>query len=256
LAKEEEMIRMHVRMTGAIALCLALGVSALALADGAGDNEAFVDGSVKPRKLDKKEYKPIALFTEVRTEGPVTAVTGTHQNPEKELIEFDRDGAWRSNAAPLCTANIETPGLTTDQARGMCPAGSYIGSGEAEVNLGPARVSDITVSVFNGPAKNEIRLHTSSPTLTTAAPTVFGEVVKSGSKKFGPALLVENAPDAGGDAFMITKFNATIFKSSGVSLARCTDKKFVTRRTVTYDDGSQDVATDRQRCKQKKSGGN
>ena len=57
-----------------------------------------------------------------------------------------------------------------------------------------------------------------------------------------------------GDAFMITKFNATIFKSSGVSLARCTDKKFVIRRTVTYDDGSQDVATDQQRCKQKNSG--
>ena len=247
------MIRMHVRMTGAIALCLALGVSALALADGAGDNEAFVDGSVKPKKLAKKEYKPIALFTEVRTEGPVT---GVQANPEKELIEYDRDGAWKSNAAPLCTANIETPGLTVEQARDLCPAGSYIGSGEAEVNLGPARISNITVSVFNGPAKNQIRLHTSSPTLGAAAPTVFGEIVKSGSKKFGPALLVEDAPDAGGDAFMITKFNATIFKSSGVSLARCTDKKFVIRRTVTYDDGSQDVATDQQRCKQKKSGGN
>ena len=240
-------------LTVALGLAVVLGVAALAYADGATDNTAAVDGSLKPRKLDKKEYKPIALFTEVRTEG---AVTGNQENPEKELIEFDRDGAWKSNAAPLCTANIETPGLTVEQARDLCPAGSYIGSGEAEVNLGPARVSNITVSVFNGPARNQIRLHTSSPTLGAAAPTVFGEIVKSGSKKFGPALLVEDAPDAGGDAFMITKFNATIFKSSGVSLARCTDKKFVTRRTVTYDDGSQDVATDQQRCKQKKSGGN
>jgi hypothetical protein len=233
-------------------LVVALGVAALAYADGATDNTPAVDGSVKPTKLDRKERRPIALFTEVRTEGPVT---GNQANPEKELIEYDRDGAWKSNAARLCTANIELPGLTVEQARDLCPGRSYIGSGEAEVALSDTvRISDLTVSVFNGPAKNQIRLHTSSPTLGTAAPTVFGEVVKSDSKKFGPALLVADAPDAGADAFMITKFNATIFRSSGVSLARCKDKRFITRRTVTYDDGSKETVTDSQKCKRKKKG--
>jgi len=126
--------------------------------------------------------------------------------------------------------------------------------GEAEVALSDTfRISDVTVSVFNGPAKNQIRLHTSSPTLGSAAPTVFGEVVKSDSKKYGPALLVADAPDAGADAFMITKFNATIFRSSGVSLARCKDKTLRTRRTVTYDDGSSEIVTDTQRCKRKEN---
>ena len=83
----------RVPLTVALGLAVVLGVAALAYADGATDNTAAVDGSLKPRKLDKKEYKPIALFTEVRTEG---AVTGNQENPEKELIEFDRDGAWKS----------------------------------------------------------------------------------------------------------------------------------------------------------------
>jgi hypothetical protein len=240
----------RVRFIAAVGLTVALGVAALAYADGASDNTAYVDGSIKPKKLDPKKRTPIALFSGVRTEG---SVTGSQANPEAELIEYDADGKWKSKAAPLCTADLEVPGLTADQARDLCPAKSYIGSGEAEVALNnTARISDITVSVFNGPEKNQIRLHTSSPTLGPAAPTVFGEVIKSKSPKYGPALLVADAPDAGGDAFMITKFNATIFRSSGISLFRCGNKHVYTRRTVTYDDGSQERAVTESKCKQKK----
>ena len=56
----------------------------------------------------------------------------------------------------------------------MCPGKSLLGTGEAEVNLGASRVSDIVVQVFNGPGKNQVRLHTSSPTLGAAAPTGAG----------------------------------------------------------------------------------
>ncbi len=234
----------------AIGVTVALGIGTLAYADGVSDNTAYVDGSVKPAKLDRKNYEPIALFSGVRTEGPVT---GTQANPETELIEYDDDGKWISNAAPRCTADIEVPGLTAEQARDVCPPKSYIGVGEAEVNLGASRISDITVSVFNGPGKNEVRLHTSSPTLGAAAPTVFGEIIQSKSRNYGPALLVADAPDAGGDAFLITKFNATIFRSSGVTVARCKDGKVGIRRTVTYDDGSSERATDSQKCKRKPS---
>ena len=61
----------------------------------------------------------------------------------------------------------------------MCPGKSLIGTGEAEVNLGASRVSNVVVQVFNGPGKNQVRLHTSSPTLGAAAPTVAGSIVKS-----------------------------------------------------------------------------
>ena len=104
------------RMAVALGLVLALGVATVAWADGATDNTPFVDASVKPSKLDKKKYKPVNLFFGVRTEGPVT---GAQENPEAEYISFGKNIKWQSTAAPFCTAPIETPGLTADQARAM-----------------------------------------------------------------------------------------------------------------------------------------
>ncbi len=243
------------RMAVAIGLVLALGVATVAWADGASENEAFVDGAIKPTKLDKKKYKPVKLFLGVRTE-PLAPVNGLQQNPEQERISMGKNVKWNGNKAPVCTAAIETPGLTAEQAAAMCPGKSLLGTGEAAVDLGAVgRVSDITVSVFNGPGKNEVRLHTSSPTLLAAAPTVFGEVVKSNQgSKYGQMLVVADAPDAGGDAFEITKFNATIDKSSKVATARCKSKKIPFLREVTYDDGSIETAELTQKCKRK--GGN
>ena len=242
----------RIKITVVAGIAVALGVAALAYADGASDNGAEVEGSVKPAKLDRKKLKPVALFTEVRTEGPVT---GTQANPETDYVEYDKDVAWRSNAAPRCTTpDLEVPGLTTQQARDLCPPRSYIGSGEVEVKLSETARVSVTVSVFNGPGKNEIRLHTSSQTLGAGAVTVFAEIVKSDSKKYGPVLLVPDEPDTGGDSFMITKFNSTIFRSSGVALASCPDGRFRIRRTVTYDDGSRESVVDSQRCKQAKGG--
>ena len=243
------------RIVVAVGLVLALGVATIAYADGAADQEAFVDGKVTPKKLDKRDYKPVNLLLGVRTE-PLVPVNGTQQNPEAENISLGKNIKWVSKAAPLCTAAIETPGLTAQQARALCPGKSYIGSGQAEVALSDtSRISDITVSVFNGPQKNQVRLHTSSPTLGAAAPTVFGEIVKSTQGgKYGQALRVPDAPDAGGDAFQITKFNATITKSSKVATARCKSKKIPFLRVVTYDDGSTETAKLTTSCKRK--GGN
>ena len=242
----------RIKITVVTGISVALGVAALAYADGASDNGAEVEGSVNPAKLDRKKLKPVALFTEVRTEGPVT---GTQANPETDYVEYDKDVAWRSNAAPRCTTpDIEVPGLSVDQARDLCPPKSYIGSGEVEVKLSETARVSLTVSVFNGPGKKEVRLHTSSSTLGGGAVTVYGEIVKSDSKKYGPVLLVPDQPDAGGDAFMITKFNSTIFRSSGVALASCPDGRFRIRRTVTYDDGSQESVAGSQTCKQRKGG--
>jgi hypothetical protein len=229
----------------------ALTTGGIALATGATDNQAFVDGKVSPKKLDKKKRKPVNLFVGVRTEGPVT---GTQQNPEQERISFSKDIRWNGNKAPRCRANITVPGLTTGQARSLCPAKSFLGKGEAEVALSEtARVGDITVSVFNGPGRNQIRLHTASPTLGAAAPTVFGKVVKSNQgRKYGQMLVVADAPDAGADAFLITKFNAKIKRSTKVAKARCKQRKFRFLRAVTYDDGSIETVQKQQKCKRKK----
>ena len=69
------------RFVLAIGLVLALGVGSLAFADGASNNTAFVDGGVTPKKLDKKKFKPVNLFSGVRTE--VTGgVNGLQANPD------------------------------------------------------------------------------------------------------------------------------------------------------------------------------
>ena len=235
----------RIRLIGVTAAAAALAAGTLAFADGAADNEPVVDGSVKPSKLDKKKFKPINLFTEVRTTGPVPG-----ENPEAELIQYDKDGKWKPKATPTCDAEIEF--LTTEAAKAACPK-SDIGSGSAAILLpGGLVYDDLTVTAFNGPGKNEIRLHTYSPSLEGATPTVFGEIIKAPEKKYGIALSVPDAPDVAGDTGKITKFNATITKKSGMAVARCKDKKFEIKRTVTYDDGSQESVTDEQKCKQKK----
>ena len=185
------------RFVLAIGLVLALGVGSLAFADGASDNTAFVDGGVTPKKLDKKKFKPVNLFSGVRTE--VTGgVNGLQANPTVEYISYDKNIKFDFNAGDVCTT-LPPSGSTPDQAKAACPKSSYLGSGEAEVQ-GPGipPITDITVSVFRGPAKNGIQLHTFSPTLGQAAPTVLGSIVKSNAgSKFGYALSVPNAPETG-----------------------------------------------------------
>ena len=235
----------------AATLIAALATGGIALATGATDNQAFVDGKVTPKKLDKNKRRPVNLFVGVRTEGPVT---GTQENPEQERISFGKNVKWNGNKARRCKADITVPGLTAQQARSLCPRKSYLGKGSAEVALSnTVRVGDITVSAFNGPGRNQIRLHTSSPTLGAAAPTVFGKVVKSNQgRKYGQMLVVADAPDAGGDAFMITKFNAKIKRSTKVAKARCKVRKFRFLRAVTYDDGSVETVQKQQKCKRKR----
>ena len=57
------------RFVVAFALVMALGASAIAYgqAGQAATSEAAVDGQITPTKLDKKKYKPIDLFSGVRT---------------------------------------------------------------------------------------------------------------------------------------------------------------------------------------------
>jgi len=241
----------HARLVVAVGVATAIGVASFAYADGASTNNAFVDGSFKPTKLDKKKYSPVELFSGVRTEVP-GGVNGTQSNPAIEYLSYPKNGKFDLNAGSLCTT-LPPSGSTPEQAQNACPKDSYIGKGVAEVQgPGIAPINDIVVSVFRGPAKTGIQLHTYSPTLGQAAPTVLGQIVKSNAgPQYGQALSVPNAPVTG--ALMITKFNATIFKSSGAILARCKAKSFTFQRKVTYADGSTDVAETPGTCKQKKS---
>lgn len=245
------------RLIVALGLVMALSVSAIAFADGASEATPFVDGNIKPSKLSKKKYKPVELLTGVRTE---LTVNGQQQNPEAEFISFGKNLKWDSAAAEFCGVSLN--GTTTEQARAACPGPSNIGVGTAAVKLNESQtITDETVTVFNGPAANQIRLHAYSPTLGASNTQVIsGEIVNantnpngSSGSAYGKALLVRDAPDAGGDAFAIVAFNATITKASGVAKARCKAKKFLWERTVTYDDGTFEKVALEQPCKRKQN---
>lgn len=240
------------RIAVVIGLVLALGVTGIAFAAGSDENTENVVGKVSPSKLDKKKYKPVSFFVGVETD-TTHAVPG-QQNPEKQLIEFGKNVKFNTKAQPTCSATIAS--TTTDQARALCPAKSVIGTGVAHVNAGhgPDEISDVTVTAFNGPTANHIRLHAYTPTFGPGLTQVVdGDIIKAPSGgKYGQALNVPDAPDLVGDAFMLTEFNTTITKASKVVTARCKAKKFLFHNVVTYDDGSTDTADLEQSCKVKK----
>ncbi len=245
------MIRIS-RLVVAIALVVALGVTTLAIGDGASENSVGVEMKLTPTKRDKKKYKPATLFSGVTTD-TTHAVPG-QQNAEKVTVLYSKNMKFDFGAADTCDAPLN--GTTTDQAKAACPPGSNIGAGIAHANLGegPDQVNDVTVTVFYGPGNAQVRLHAYTPTLGAAnTQVVQGNIIKAPSGgKYGQALNVADAPDLGGDAFMLTKFDATISKKSKTVTARCKSSKFLWHNVVTYDDGSKDTADLSQSCKVKK----
>jgi hypothetical protein len=228
-------------------MCLALAFAGMAFGDGATDNVAKVEGKVSPTKLDKKKFKPVSLFSGVATE---TNVTGLQANPASEYVSYPKNIKPNFNAGDVCTS-LPPSGSTTEQAKAACPKSSYEGGGHATVQFpGLALIDDVTVSVFRGPTKKDVQLHTYSPTLLAASPTVLGHIVKSNAGgKYGYALSVPNSPVTG--AGMITSFNATVTKKSKAWVGRCKSKTMAFQRKVTYTDGSTETAELTQKCKRK-----
>ena len=214
---------------------------------GAAENVAVVDGKVTPNKLSKKKFKPVKLFLGVRNSKG--QIDGAQSNPASELISFSKNIKIQLRKAPRCTAPLPN-GIPTADARAACPPKSYLGAGDGEVTApGGTVIAEPVSSVFNGPGKNEVRLHTYSPDLGPASPIVDGRIVNSPINGFGQALRVPQAPETG--AVMITKFNASLLKARKVAMARCKSKKIKFQRDVRYADDSAEFAQLTQRCKRR-----
>lgn len=243
------------RRVVAIALTLALAGSGIAAAT-ASENDAKVQGKVAPKKLDKKKFKRVNL-----TLGVINSkdwITGIQENPASEFIRISKNVKINLNKRPRCTVDLPN-GIPTNQARQLCPNKSVLGAGRAEVTAPasapqcggtPCVIATPKVTVFNGPGKNEVRLHTFHPNLGASSPVVLGRIVPARKKGYGKALSVPNAPETG--AVLITKFNATLKKGTGVVTARCKPKKFKFQRTVTYSDDTRETVTKTQKCKVKR----
>jgi hypothetical protein len=248
------------RLVLALGLTVALGVSGIALAGGgaAADNVSQVKGKVNPKKLDKKKFKPVNLFSQVATD--YADPTGDmDQHTEQVFIDFGKNIKFKLGKAQQCSADIS--GEDTAGARAACPGKSFIGQGEAHAILasptGDVPVNDLVVSAFAGPGDNQLRLHAytdSLPPTPGANPSVVvGDIVKSrAGKKYGKRLSVEDAPDILGDTGALSLFNAKITKKSKTVVGRCKAKKFRWKATWVYDDGSSDTDTTSQKCKRKK----
>lgn len=242
---------------GLVTALVGTGVAVAGGTTGADLNDATVEGSVNPSKLDKKKFKPVNLFLGVRNS---LSSTGNEQaNAAAENIQISKNVKVNLNKAAICPTELAN-GTTTEQAREICPDESYLGEGDAEVaapgqfctppQATPCVARNPVVSVFRGPQPNQLQLHTYDPDLGAASPVVDSFIVDAEDKGFGQALDVPNAPVTG--PLKIISFNATVMKSTKVATAKCDPKTIKFRRTVTYVDGSSEVANLEQKCKVKR----
>ena len=235
------------RKVVALGVAGVLATAGIAIAGGTGAeaNTAAVDGKVTPAKLPARKFVPIDLFTGVRNSS--SQIDGSQSNPASERISYSKNIKVDLGNAPRCTAPLPN-GIPTAQARDACPPKSYLGGGEAEVVApGGSVVAEPVVSVFNGPGRNELRLHTYDPGLGVASPVVNAKIINSPVAGYGKALNVPEAPATG--AIMITKFNSHLLKARKVVKAKCKPRKFKYQRRVVYDDASSETVTKTQRCK-------
>jgi hypothetical protein len=231
-----------------VAVSLATAGIAIGGGTGADENVAAVDGKITPSKLSKKRFKPVSSLLGVRNSKD--HIDGLQSNPASERLSFSKNIKVDLSKAPRCTAPLAN-GTTTEFAKAACPGKSFLGSGVAEVTAaGPTVIAEPVVSVFNGPGKNQLRLHTYDPALGAASPIVNGRIIKSPVSGYGQALSVPEAPETGG--VMITKFNSTVLRARKVVRARCKPKRFKTHRRVVYADGSSETVVTTQRCRVKR----
>jgi hypothetical protein len=234
----------------AIATAVAVATAGVAVAGstGADLNDAKVVSKVKPSKLSKKKFSKIQVLLGV-VNSPDSAGNPV-ANPKSERIAWSKNIKVNLKKAPRCTAALPN-GSTPQFAKNACPAKSFLGSGKATVHApGPTLAAEPVVSVFNGPAANQLRLHTYSDDLGPASPVVNAFIVNANKPGYGKALSVPNAPVTG--ALKITSFNAKIKKSTKVISAKCKPKKFKFQRTVTYTDDSSETANVSHNCKVKR----
>jgi hypothetical protein len=238
-------VKSRIRKTVALGATLAIGVSALALANGASENTSTTNIKVAPSKLDKTKYKSAAMTSGVTTDNKTAS--GPHVNfpTRKTVLQYDDDVKVDVKAVKDCTANLTA--RTTAQAKSDCPK-SILGSGKASAVVGTTTFSDIVVTAFRKGSK--IYLHTDSASLGAASTTDVSGTLSKASGDFGTKATFP-VPPLLNDQAALTLFQVKLNK--GIT-ARCHDsnKTLNIKTQFTYSDGSKDNATDSQKCSVKK----
>ena len=131
-----------------VGLATTVAVTGVAVAGpptGADLNDAKVVAKITPDKLDKKKFKPVALFLGV--ENSPDATGNALGNAKVELIHTWKNVKINLKKTPICEVDLASG---TPRSKDLCKAsagskGSYIGKGEAEVHA-PGSVPACDVS--------------------------------------------------------------------------------------------------------------
>ncbi len=139
-------------LLAALAIALAIPLTADAIKIRAGDIVIYADGSFSPKSLPKYENAPITL------EGGGRIETVSGELPpilETISIEFDRHGSVETEGLPVCRAG-QLEATTVEQARDKC-GGAIVGRGRGSAIVkfeeqAPIKASS-PLTIFNGPKK-------------------------------------------------------------------------------------------------------
>jgi len=241
---------------------LALASMVMASVASADDIQS-IDTKITPSKLDKKKYKPVTLFVDVKTQNNSGAAVNADQPPTatETDVSFTKNLKFDTKAVPNCKVDSNAiTNTTADQARAACGPDSQVSvdkgtHGEVTIDTNPAVANgantklQIQITAFNGQKPNTIYLHTDPAGIPTK-PVLVGKLVK-GSGAYGSILKVSiPALGAGG----ISDFTTTV-KNGKYIQARCktTTQKFLATTTFTdWTGGSKATDDFTSKCKQKK----
>jgi hypothetical protein len=237
-------VKSRIRIVAALGATLALGVSALAYADGASENTSTVNASLSPNKLSKSKYKTSSLDSGVTTYANNDPNAHVNFPTTKTVLDYDDDSKVDVTVVKNCTTDLSQ--LNPSQAKAACPK-SILGSGKAHAVVVNSPVNDIKVTAFRNGGK--ILLYTYSATLDGASPGSTTDVTGTLSKDsgdFGTKATFPVPPLLGGQA-ALTLFQVKLNK--GIK-ARCHDgnKTFNSKGTFTYSDSSKETATNKSKC--------
>lgn len=232
----------------ALAGALAFGVVTFATAD---ESIQTIETKITPKKLDKKKFKGVKLFTDVET----FSANETEQPPKayRTVVDFAKNMRFNTKAAPNCKVNeAGLENTSTEQAKQACGKKSIVSlkGSKAEVIIdtgtGVTKLP-ILVTAFNGKKKNTIYLHSRAQTVPITS-VLVGKLKKS-KAPYGKKLDVTIPPLAAG---AISNFEVVVKKGTYVQ-ARCKSKTNKFRATTFYHDHPKTVDEFTSKCTQKKA---
>lgn len=207
-------MRKHLTWTLALAMAMAVGFSAIALAAGekptvvrAGNVILTFDGDISPKALPKNKFAPISFHAS----GSIATTDGSQPPALKEVVVDAYKGAEVDvKGQPICTAG-KLQAEDTKQAEAACP-GSILGRGTTTVRVAFPESTPFDATgpllYFNGGIKGGVTTLYIQAYVAVPTPTAIVTTVKITKEHKGPYGLhiVGSIPLIAGGSGSVTGF--------------------------------------------------